>query len=193
MTASSPSRSNLGRDILGWIISAPVIAIIAAAIWIAASSVVENMHFARATQQIIGVLAAAHDYAGREKNYTMQSGEDLVASLARIGTLTDIAKDPPPAHFFNPWSGAVQAVAAGPTTMRLETEVPVRDCRRLALFFAKEARSLGLQIMEARSGEGGVWRRFLNEEQDTIVDARPIEAACGDEPEARLALVFRLK
>jgi len=160
---------------------------------LALASVLENIRFARATGQILGFIAAARDYAIREKGFALQPGEDALLVLTRADTITDVTIGESSVTMYNPWHGIVTATVSMPSIVRLETEVPVRDCRRLALFFIKEAGSLGFQAMEAREGATGAWRRFYDGVSIHIPGSRSIEAACGETSRTIVALVFMVR
>ncbi len=180
-------------NIISALVATPLAIVVLLAIWLAAASVTENMRFARATDQILGLIVVMRDHAVRDKNFATQPGEDALMVVGRAALVADVALNGTTAILANPWQGDLRAVTFGPSVVRLETEVPVRDCRRLALFFVKEAETLGFQAMEAREGMVGAWRRFFDGSQIPTLDSRPIEAACGRMPQTTLALVFRLR
>jgi hypothetical protein len=180
-------------SIVSSLVALPVVFVICLAIWLAFASVMENMRFAQATNQLVGVISGARDYAAREKNFAMLPGEDLLNPLARTGLVPNIEVMGGNAQIINPWSGVIRATTVAPSTMRIETFVPVRDCRRMALMLVRDARELGLQLMEAREGSSIAWRRFFEGNNNHNLDSRPIEAACGQWPQATLALVFGLR
>jgi hypothetical protein len=179
--------------VLRTIAAVPVAAIIFFAVWVAAASVYENICFSRANDQIFGLVAAARDYAGREKNFASQDGEDLLPLLVRAGSPISVTGADQSVHMTNPWHANVKLTAAPPNAIRVETDVPVRDCRRIAASIVKDAANLGLKMMEAQEGVTGAWRRFYDDKLPLADDARPIVAACGQAPEANLALIFRLR
>ncbi|MFY9288871.1 MAG: hypothetical protein WAO98_10270 [Alphaproteobacteria bacterium] len=164
----------------------PVVAIIIMATVITAASVLENIRFARATDQILSLVGTARDYTVHEKNFGLEVNEDLIASLIRNGQLPQIP-------IINPWKEEVKARITSPSVMRLEITVPVHECRRLAFFFLKDAVALRLKLMEAREGNSGVLRRFYDSSLPVLADPKPVEAGCGETPQATLLLSFNLR
>jgi hypothetical protein len=76
--------------------------------------------------------------------------------------------------------------------MRVETDIPSRDCRRLALFFLKNGRDLGLNVMETGQETPKLWRQFFNQKGMSLSGNQSVEVACGDTTRVTLALVFLL-
>lgn len=164
-----------------------VVTVLAAAIALVVMSFYENIRFARGTDQIINLVAGARSAGIQDQNFAQRPGEDLIDALRREGQLAGSEGQP----LDNPWQGNMRIRTVKPSIIRIETDVPVNECRRLALFFAKAARDLGLQSMEAREGTG-IWRLFYDLSQSRV-SSRAVEAACGQEPQAELALVLRIK
>ncbi len=168
--------------------------IIAAAIGVAGASMLENMRFARATDQIIALVAPARDLAAHDKNFAAQPGEDLLASLARARAVPNIVTTSQPAVMANAWQGSVHASVASSGVMRIESDVPAHDCRRLALFLAKNGGDSGLQLMEARQESAAQWQRLYDNTLPTAVNESQVQAACGQAPQqVTLAMAFRLR
>jgi hypothetical protein len=78
--------------------------------------------------------------------------------------------------------------------MRIEADVPVNDCRRLAYFFGKDASALELQKMEARQEEKGEWTAIYDGGANSKgPDSQSVNAACGSGSYATIALTLRLR
>lgn len=189
-----PSKKITGQhQVLRMLILLPTIAIVLAAAWISGMAILENIRFAKATSQILILVKTAHDIAFSDKNFATQPNEDILDDLTRAEALSDTIEGKP-VTLRNPWQGSMTSLVTTPSIMRIESIVPSRACRRMALFFARTADDLGLKIMEARDEAGKSWRRFYDRASTpSIPDSQPMEAACGDEPRVTLALVFALR
>jgi hypothetical protein len=167
-----------------------VIGVIAGALWLAASAAYENIHFVRTTGQILSLIAIARDDAAKEPAFG-RAGEDLMESLLRRGQIPGVRAEAVSAPG-NAWGGAIRAEIVSPTVMRFETDLPTRDCRRLALFFGKDAADLALLSMEARD-QNGPWRQFYDQSSNQQLGPSAADAACGWGEHATLALTLRLR
>jgi len=170
----------------------PVLCVILFALWLAATAAVENVRFAQTASQLLSLISTLRDDAAKEPNFGLQPGEDLIATLIRRGQIVGSGGDTQ-TWLLNSWHGAIRATTAQPTLTRLETDLPTADCRRMALFFGRARRDTGLQRMEAHGGSGG-WRAIYdNTGADADPNVRAVDAACGEEPQASLALLLRLR
>ena len=177
----------------GFLLAAlPIFGVIAFALWLTADAAVENVRFAQTTGQLLNLISLLQGDAAKEPNFGLQAQEDLVATLIRRGQITGSGNDPK-TWLLNSWRGAIRAMTVQPSVAQIETDVPAADCRHLALFFGRDAREIGLQVMEARSGPGS-WRIFYDSASlGADPDIRAVSAACGTEPFAALALVLKLR
>ena len=182
-----------GLAFAGFLIFAvPVVAAIAAAIWLTAAAAYENVKFVRGTDQLLSLMRLAHADATADSGFGQKAGEDLINDFVRRGQIAS-----PP---LNSWGGEVRMQIQPLPFMRVETDVPVPSCRRLAFFFGKNAQDFNLQKMEGREGNG-LWQLIYNNnaaKTDTAIagqeiDYRTINAACGDGPVATLALTLGLR
>jgi hypothetical protein len=165
--------------------------IVVISLWITAAAVVENIRFAQATDQILHLIATARDFASTNKNFAAQPGQDLLKELVRAGNGEGVI-DGQPAMLKNSWNGYVTATASAPSTMRVETDIASRDCRRMALFFLKNGRDLGLNMMEANQDTPPLWRQFFNQKGMSSSGNQSVEVACGESSHVTLALGFLL-
>src|SRR5258708_5758788 len=94
----------------------------------------------RCTDQLLSFICTTRDAAGSDADFGQRAGEDLVDGLLRRGQL--------PGRPVNNWGGALRAQLTTPPFIRVETDVPVQACRRLALFFGKDANALKLAKIE---------------------------------------------
>ena len=190
-----PKRVAIG-DLSTYLVGIPVAAMILFAVYLANASVTENLRFARASDQLLNIISVARDYATRESGFATRPDEDVVRTLARTGMVPGLAIDEDTNEITklkNSWGGAITVVTPFYSVLRLETFIPTRDCRRLALFFVDDASGLGFEAMEARENGTGAWRRFYDRAQAHALNARAVEAACGQAPNALLALIFRAR
>jgi hypothetical protein len=170
----------------------PLVLVIIGALILAAQGTYENMRFAQATQQLLGLVSIAHDAAVRQSDFATQQGQDVLAALSHAGQITTV-DDNGTAKIINPWQGAVHGSVAAPSVLRVDMDVPVRDCRRLALFFAGATADLNLAGMQAQTEPGSGWTVFYKETDLASPGADAIEAACGQKARVTLALDFRLR
>jgi hypothetical protein len=133
------------------------------------------------TEQVLSFVAMAKDNAAKDPNFGQAAGEDLMEDLVRRAQLMN--------RLENPWSGGVRAVAQSPL-MRIELDVPSRACRRLAIFFGKNADDLKLAKMETRK-ENGTWQ--LLDATTPIPNYPAINKACGEDQGTTLALTLQLR
>jgi hypothetical protein len=164
-----------------------VIGAILVALWLAAAAIYENVRFADTSGQLLSLIATAQDMAAKDSDFDKRAGEDLLADLRRLAQIQDNGSGPK-----NAWHQAIHLTAPAPSITRLETDVPAPACRRLALFFGKDAHDLKLQAMEAR-GENGVWRRFFDGAAGSTPNYAMIDAACGSTGYTTLALILALR
>lgn len=185
--ASSPQRA------LRVFVLLIAIAVVAGAVWIAGAAAIESTRFANGTNQILQLVAGARTLASRDKNFAAQPNEDVLAELTRAGLLTGTS-DAKPATLGNPWKGVIRALTPAPAAMRIETDVPSQDCRRMALFLFKNGGDLGLTMLEARGEGRPSWQRFFAPTEGiNVANNRVIEDACDQGSNVTLALVFAVR
>jgi hypothetical protein len=188
MPASSSRKTRLMPSIASvgfFILIVPVTAAIVASLSLTATAAYENVKFVRTTEQILSLIAVAEDNAAKDSSFGQGAAEDIVDDLVHRGQLT-----PQPV---NAWGGSLRAVVQQPPFLRIETDLSSRACRRVALFFGKDAADLKILRMEVR-GESGFWRAFYNAATSTqAVDYTQAGAACGDDENTTLSLTLRLR
>ncbi|MDP9127766.1 MAG: hypothetical protein M3N08_05860 [Pseudomonadota bacterium] len=192
--SGSPRKISLFAHLLRMPVLATAAVIIIAALWITVAAVREDLVFAQGTGQVIELITTAREIAVNDKNFATQPGEDILARLIRAKR---IAGDPDmsPAMIMNPWKGTVASISPSPSLMRIESEVPARICRRLALFVVKNGGDLGLAAVETRADDTKIWQRPYDRAAGTqvISSSDRIEAACGQAQRINLALVLTLR
>lgn len=195
---SVPSLFNLVslRTLGGLAMAVPVAAVIILGVIIAIASVIENIHFSDATRQIHDLMKASHEFAGRESQFATQTGDNLIPALAHAGLIPGVAATEQLTKLFNPWGGEIILTTAAPSVIRLETDVPVRNCRRLALFFGQDPVAFHILAMDAREGGAGFWRRFYTTYTSAglaAINELAVQAGCGELPQASLAFTVQVR
>ena len=179
--AKSKNRSQLHL-----FIAIPVVLIILGAFVLSAGAVVENLRFVRAASQILGLVDFVRSFAGQQRTVVFNSGDDIWADIARLG------QTPPPRARTNPWDGSIRTIAIANMAMRIESDLPSQDCRRLALYFLeRQPAELGLLSEEAQSDQETSWAAIYPPPASGADFAA--ETACGKTHFSRLALVFRIR
>ena len=178
-------RFTPGLQTIGFlVIAAPVVVVIAAALWLSTTAAYENVKFGRGTEQILSLIAIMRDDASIAPNFGATPNEDLIDDLMRLGQYT--------ARPDNVWDAGLRATAPTTALMRIETDIPGRACRRLALYFAKEADNIALQKMESLEPNGS-WRAFFSNPSDRSLNFAAADSACGKSERMTLALTLKLR
>lgn len=178
-----PSQNQ--RSFLHILIAIPVIAIIAGAFALSIAAVLENLRFVKATHQILEIVGSVRAVVAEQKTFAQNPGEDIWFDLERVGRIPSSGTHP------NPWGAEVQAVSVANVAMRIESDMPSHDCRRMALYFLNQSPELGLLAIEAQGTNSLIWAPIypLPEGAHGHIE----EAACGTTPNSRLAVVFRIR
>jgi hypothetical protein len=179
-----------GRYLLALTMTGVVSFVILLAIWVAAAAIVENIKFGKATDQILDIMTSARTLAVRDPAFAQQTSEDAMLRLTGAGLLRP---EPTGPAFHNPWKFDIRAVTTGASQMRLETTVPVHECRRIAHFFLDNAKELGLKGGEAMTNPQSLPRRFYSDPPARMPSAEEVAAACEDRFTVVLALTFNLR
>jgi hypothetical protein len=170
----------------GYIIFAvPVGLAVILALWLAAMAAYENVKFVRCTDQLLFLIRTANEDANLDLEFGEKAGEDLIDDFVRRAQLLSVP--------VNSWDGALRAQIVTPPIMRIETEVPVSVCRRLAAFFGKNAGALKLQKIEAREDKGNWLPVYDAASNSPMLDYRVINTACGYSYFSTFALTLRLR
>lgn len=169
-----------------FILAIPVGLAIIVTIWLTAAAAYENVKFVRCNDQLLTIISMARDDAATDSDFGARAGEDLVDDLMRRAQLLNLP--------VNNWGGAVRAVMETPPLIRVETDVPVRACRRLALFFGKDASALKLVKIEAHE-EKSNWIIIYDDSNTNAAtfDYRLINTACGWGNYSTFAVTLRLR
>jgi len=164
----------------------PVALIIAGAFFISVKSSLENLHFMRATGQISWFVNTARAVATDQKNLVFSPGEDVWLDMIKTGQIASSTERT------NPWGGAIRANAIDNFSMRVESDLPVHECRRVALYFLEHNPvEQGLMGLEARQIGDTAWGKVFPDSAEGKVVA--IEDACGRSDQSTLAMIFRLR
>lgn len=181
------------KKILRALVFGMTLVFILGASWATGTAILENVHFARGTDQILQLVTAAHSLAARDKNFAMQPNEDILDDLIRTGLITGNA-DTKPVTFLNPWQGTIRSLSSQPSLIRIESNLPAHDCRRLAMFLIKNGKDLGLVGVEARSDGDQTWKNFYDvADSSSALNNQTIEDACQQAPLVTVAFIFNLR
>ncbi|MDR3425664.1 MAG: hypothetical protein P4M13_11435 [Alphaproteobacteria bacterium] len=151
-----------------------------------ATAVIENVRFTRAAGQILWLVGSVRTAAIEQKNLTFAAGDDIWTDLIRAGQIDSLTSQ------INPWNGMVRAVATADGAMRVESDLPPHDCRRLILYFLRrQPAELGLLSIEAQAATDIAWTAVYPPPPTQQDDGT--QQACGNAENARLALVFRIR
>jgi hypothetical protein len=173
------------RTSLYKLVSIPVALVIVGGAILSAAAAYENIRFIKATDQILSLVSSVRTVTSNQANYAQAIGEDLWVDLEHLGVVS------PATTHSNPWMGAVRATTVSATTMRVESDLPTRDCHRLAQYFIEhQPLELGLASIEAQSVVNDpVWVQvYPAPNASRGVSA---ETGCGTARYARLALIFK--
>jgi hypothetical protein len=169
------------------VVAIPVVLIILSALALSAEAVVENLRFVRAADRVLELVSTVRTVAAGQKGFAQNPGEDVWADLEHVGQI--IPSDTHP----NPWGGDTRMVTVANQAMRIESDVPRHDCRRLALYFlARQPSELGLLSIEAQAAGATAWGAIYPVSA-TYKNDDVVAAACGHASYARLALVFQIR
>ena len=172
---------------LHFVIAIPVFLIGFSALALSVEAMLENLHFIHAADKTFELVSTVRTIAARQKGFAQNPGEDIWTDLEHIGQIIPSETHP------NPWGGEVRMVTVANQAMRIESDVPGHDCRRLALYFlARQPAELGLVSIEAQDINATTWSTIYPfpaayKSDDLVM------AACGHNAYARLALVFRIR
>lgn len=179
----SSQRNNASNFLL---IAAPVVLVIAGAFLIAVQSAFENLRFMRATGQISLFVNTARSVAVDQKNLIFTPGEDVWMDMIKTGQIASST------DHNNPWGGAIRATAVDNNSMRVESDLPVHECRRIMLYFMEHNPvEQGLLAVEAQQEGDVVWGHVYPAVSDKATLAP--EEACGRSKKSTLAMIFRLR
>jgi len=169
------------------VIAIPVVLIVVGALALSAAAVAENLRFIHAADNTLELVSVVRTIAARQKGFAQNPGEDVWADLEHIGQIIPSERHP------NPWGGEIRMVTVANNSMRIESDVPTHDCRRLALYFlARQPPELGLSSIEGQATGATAWGAIYP--VPAVYKSIDVaQAACGYGGWARLALVFRIR
>jgi len=145
----------------------------------------ENLRFSMAVSQILWIVESIRSLAGQQANFASTANEDLLKDLAGAGQIQSNEGR------VNPWQGILSAVAVTPSVMRIETDLPTRDCRRIAsYFFSRQPDQIGIISMQVQAFDAR-WTEIYPVSPAAF--PRLVDGACGKAPTARFAMVFKVK
>ena len=175
-----PQFSSIGFFIL----ALPVVIAIAGGLWLTAAAAYENVKFVHTTDQLLSLIGIARSDAATDAEFGQRTNEDIIDDMVRRAQFR-----PQPT---NSWGGGLRATIQPLPYMRIETDVPVRACRRLAQFFGKDASAFRLLKLEAYA-EGGNWQTIFDATTMRNFDYRLINTACGRGTTATFAITLQFR
>jgi hypothetical protein len=174
------------RQNLHILIAVPVAVAILGAFILSALAFVENLRFFRSTNQILGLVDTVRTIADQQKSMIFTPGDDIWEDLIRFGQI------PSTVRRTNSWTGFVNAFVTAALTMRIESQMPAHDCRRMATYFlSRQLPQLGILAIEGQNLGDKSWISIYPPPANVAGDL--LGMACGGGAESRLALVFRIK
>ncbi|MGB9153573.1 MAG: hypothetical protein WCD70_10860 [Alphaproteobacteria bacterium] len=150
------------------------------------AAVMENARFVKATNQILEPIGLVRGIIAQQQSFVEIPGQDVWADLARLGRVASAT------DHLNPWGSDVHVVAVTNAMIRVESDLPAHDCRRMALYFLNQAQGFGIVAIEAQPFEDILWARIYPPPEN-MSHNRAVELACGDTHAARLGLIFKVR
>jgi len=164
-----------------------VILVVLGSIALSAASIFENFRFVNATSQILGFVKIVRTFMTEQKTFSLNIGEDVWAAMVRVQQIPQ-ASSP-----LNPWGGRIRAIAATGTEMRIESDIPSQDCRRIALYFVGLGpEELGLAGIQAQAAANAPWY-IVYPPPSAAQQVEAAEASCGNGGQSRIALIFKMR
>ncbi len=165
---------------------APVALVILGAFAFSVAAILENVRFANATGQILGFVGKVRSFANEQKTFSPAVGEDVWDAMVRVQQISSATPRT------NPWDGTIRAAVTANAEMGVESDLPARDCRRMALYFlGLSPAELGLLSIAAHPDSSAAWSVIYPPQNNNQIVA--VNAACGLSGTSRLALVFKIK
>ena len=170
----------------------PLVVVMLAAVILVGVAGYENFRFARGLDQCLNLISVAKRYADVQPGFAQQSGEDILANLARNGQITAQTSEGHAARIVNPWGGDMHAVVTEPSVLRIDAVVPAHVCRRLGMYLTKLARDFALVEFAARDGDAP-YRLAYNGNLAKTIGEEDMTQICGDAKTATVVAAFRLR
>lgn len=193
------SAKAVPKKILGTVYVLPILFVIGLALMLAVASILENVRFRQSVDQLLNIVDISRHYAAQEKSFATHPNEDLLGTLLLAGMMSisdggmSVNASTSPATLTNPWQRKITVSSPQPSMMRIETSVPDHVCQRLALFLSKDAKGMGVLLMEARSGDQGIWRHFFDISRPVRPREADLDAACDLGNNMTLAVVLGVR
>ena len=174
------------KTILSSSITTLVVVVVLGSFALSGAAVVENLRFVKATSQILEPVGLVRTIIAQQPGFIQKPGENIWDDLARVEQI------PSGSDHVNPWGSDVHVVAATNVAIRIESDLPTHDCRRMALYFINQAQGFRLLAVEAQPFEQVLWSPIYPMPENTLRDS-VVDVACGKAHAARLALVFKVR
>jgi hypothetical protein len=170
------------------------ILVIGGALFLAGAAILENVRFARATNNILILVNKARQIATTQPTFAIVPGVNIADALLESLQIK-------PEMLVTPWGDSTSLVSLNNSMMRYEAELPTRNCRRLALYLlAQRPTELGLLTIEAQprtprtSQTTPIWVHIFPEPAGgRLRGTDMVVPACGMGETARVGLTFRFR
>lgn len=122
-----------------------------------------------------------------QKTFSLNIGDDVWAAMVRVQQIPQAAAP------LNPWGGRIRATVATVSDMRIESDTPSQDCRRIALYFVGLGpEELGLASIQAQAAQSPTWY-IVYPPFSAAQQVAAAEASCGPGAQSRIALIFKMR
>ncbi len=177
-----------------------VICGIALALWIALSAAYENIRFARATDQMLAILAIVREAVIDPAVTPERATNGLYERLSHLDGMNVVPPTPTSkAYMINPWNGRMTLdVNPASKQIALNTWVPPAVCRRHVQFLGKEAALLGIRWIEVMEdgplgATGRLIYQFQGDGKTGKIGQNAVLVGCGRQEQVILKLIFALR
>lgn len=179
--ASAKNKSPIYGIVLSF-----VYLIIAGAFVVSGAAFYENIRFESTVSQVLSFTQKVRGFVGEQPGLLLRPGDDLWASMVSVGQISSELRKT------NSWDGEFQAIAMSNATMRIETVLPSRSCRRMAThFMGLNSADSNLLSIEAQPDKAVMWSVLYA--SGSSGPFSPVTGACGWFPLSRIAFVFKIR
>ena len=180
-----PSRKR--QSLLFKAVVVPVVLIVLGAFALSAMSVFENFRFVNATSQILSFVKTVRTFLTEQKTFSLAIGEDVWASMVRVQQIPQAASP------LNPWGARIRATVVTASEMRIESDIPSQDCRRISLYFVELGpEEIGLTSIQAQAEQSATWY-IVYPPPSAAQQVDAAEASCGPGGQSHIALIFKMR
>ncbi len=180
-----------------YIVAPLVLALVFSGLWLSAKAALETYRVGRVSSQIIATVARARDMripAEAQPGKTQAALMERLERFDEIPLMTDPEIGP---GIESPWGRYIR-VQLYPSSRAIRLEIPLSSaaCRKVLLFYAKDAVSLGLQRVDMRDHlPSALWRLVYEQPGEGAsggIPAAAIQEGCGRASKTVVSLTFGL-